>query len=136
MLHTPTPLKGDQGVAGWSSPVARQAHNLKVTGSNPVPATILTCTAPYAPRVRGFPRFCTQYQQRRQATDGTPVPPPSGNNRPTEVAGTRALLAAFLSDAAVGSVDTEIRCFWNWRMEMQRRKFSREFKLEAVKLVR
>jgi hypothetical protein len=26
-------------VAGWSSPVARQAHNLNVTGSNPVPAT-------------------------------------------------------------------------------------------------
>src|SRR5690606_7437185 len=25
--------------AGWSSPVARQAHNLKVTRSNPVPAT-------------------------------------------------------------------------------------------------
>ena len=30
------------GIAGWSSPVARQAHNLKVTGSNPVPATSLT----------------------------------------------------------------------------------------------
>ena len=28
-------------IAGWSSPVARQAHNLKVTGSNPVPATNL-----------------------------------------------------------------------------------------------
>ena len=27
--------------AGWSSPVARQAHNLKVTGSNPVPAPSL-----------------------------------------------------------------------------------------------
>ena len=27
-------------VAGWSSPVARQAHNLKVAGSNPAPATI------------------------------------------------------------------------------------------------
>ena len=26
--------------AGWSSPVARRAHNPKVTGSNPVPATI------------------------------------------------------------------------------------------------
>ena len=26
-------------VAGWSSPVAREAHNLEVTGSNPVPAT-------------------------------------------------------------------------------------------------
>ncbi len=25
--------------AGWSSPVARQAHNLKVVGSNPIPAT-------------------------------------------------------------------------------------------------
>ena len=27
------------GTAGWSSPVARQAHNLKVVGSNPTPAT-------------------------------------------------------------------------------------------------
>ena len=26
-------------IAGWSSPVARQAHNLKVGGSNPSPAT-------------------------------------------------------------------------------------------------
>jgi hypothetical protein len=26
--------------AGWSSPVARQAHNLKVVGSNPTPASI------------------------------------------------------------------------------------------------
>ena len=25
--------------AGWSSPVARQAHNLEVVGSNPTPAT-------------------------------------------------------------------------------------------------
>ena len=28
-------------IAGWSSQVARWAHNPKVTGSNPVPATIL-----------------------------------------------------------------------------------------------
>ncbi len=27
--------------AGWSSPVAREAHNLEVAGSNPVPATCL-----------------------------------------------------------------------------------------------
>lgn len=26
-------------VAGWSSPVARQTHNLKAGGSNPPPAT-------------------------------------------------------------------------------------------------
>src|SRR5687767_15113181 len=29
--------------AGWSSPVARWAHNPKVAGSNPAPATITTC---------------------------------------------------------------------------------------------
>ena len=28
-------------VAGWSSMVARQAHNLKVIGSNPIPASTL-----------------------------------------------------------------------------------------------
>ena len=28
--------------AGWSSPVAREAHNLEVAGSNPVPATFLS----------------------------------------------------------------------------------------------
>ena len=33
--------------AGWSSPVARQAHNLKVVGSNPTPATNTTCEAPF-----------------------------------------------------------------------------------------
>ena len=32
-------LRQQHGDAGWSSPVARQAHNLKVVGSNPAPAT-------------------------------------------------------------------------------------------------
>ncbi len=32
-------LMPDNIDAGWSSPVARQAHNLKVVGSNPTPAT-------------------------------------------------------------------------------------------------
>ena len=32
--------------AGWSSPVARQAHNLKVAGSNPAPATNKTLPTP------------------------------------------------------------------------------------------
>ena len=35
--HVAPPL-----VAGWSSLVARQAHNLKVAGSNPAPAPNLT----------------------------------------------------------------------------------------------
>ena len=44
-------------VAGWSSPVARQAHNLKVTGSNPVPATIRKPRpSPDGAFVRSLPR--------------------------------------------------------------------------------
>ena len=42
---TPDLLPGQKvrslGDAGWSSPVARQAHNLKAAGSNPAPATKL-----------------------------------------------------------------------------------------------
>ena len=35
------PTKGDLNkIAGWSSQVARQAHNLKAAGSNPAPATL------------------------------------------------------------------------------------------------
>jgi hypothetical protein len=38
--------------AGWSSPVARQAHNLKVAGSNPAPAT--NKIKALGPSLRGF----------------------------------------------------------------------------------
>jgi hypothetical protein len=69
--------------AGWSSPVARQAHNLKVTGSNPVPAT----NNPRNPRarkrrglsfVRNLPHrgpACGQdrFAARRPARDHRPV---------------------------------------------------------------
>ena len=44
-----------QVVAGWSSPVARQAHNLKVAGSNPAPAPKLTKPRWHTPR--GFLLF-------------------------------------------------------------------------------
>jgi hypothetical protein len=37
-------------VAGWSSLVARQAHNLKVVGSNPTPAPNLISINPLNPR--------------------------------------------------------------------------------------
>ena len=42
-------------VAGWSSPVARQAHNLKVAGSNPAPATRLGLTVSAANLDERFP---------------------------------------------------------------------------------
>jgi hypothetical protein len=48
-------LQGTQWfIAGWSSPVARQAHNLKVTGSNPVPATKLMKTPAISMDCWGF----------------------------------------------------------------------------------
>src|SRR3954447_5431970 len=44
---TREPQAGERGdAAGWSSPVARQAHNLKVAGSNPAPATTRLSQAP------------------------------------------------------------------------------------------
>ena len=50
--------------AGWSSPVARQAHNLKVTGSNPVPATHththITMTQHDTEKHRSTPRTAMQ----------------------------------------------------------------------------
>ena len=36
-------------IAGWSSPVARQAHNLKAAGSNPAPATNFSFLTPQSP---------------------------------------------------------------------------------------
>ena len=39
------------GTAGWSSPVARQAHNLKVVGSNPTPATTGVISQPQSLRL-------------------------------------------------------------------------------------
>ena len=47
----------DNGTAGWSSPVARQAHNLKVVGSNPTPATTGVTLAAPAPVAWGCFRF-------------------------------------------------------------------------------
>ena len=44
--------------AGWSSPVARQAHNLKVTGSNPVPATIFNLHKPVRRNPGGLFAIC------------------------------------------------------------------------------
>ena len=44
-------------IAGWSSPVARRAHNPKVTGSNPVPATNFFGGVAQLVRARGsYPR--------------------------------------------------------------------------------
>ena len=39
LFHEQPKISRRRIYAGWSSPVARQAHNLKVVGSNPAPAT-------------------------------------------------------------------------------------------------
>ena len=46
--------------AGWSSPVARWAHNPKVGGSNPSPATNTSSCPPSHPEVEGIFVFAHQ----------------------------------------------------------------------------
>ena len=60
----PPALRG-RPVAGWSSPVARQAHNLKVAGSNPAPATTSRREYAYQP-ARQHARRAVSYVARRQ----------------------------------------------------------------------
>ena len=38
-VRFPSPAPTEDNCAGWSSQVARRAHNPEVAGSNPVPAT-------------------------------------------------------------------------------------------------
>ena len=60
--------------AGWSSPVARQAHNLKVAGSNPAPATNVNCipvpltnTGAYVGREGSIDRLCEDIRSALRA---------------------------------------------------------------------
>ena len=61
--------------AGWSSPVARQAHNLKAAGSNPAPATNISAPKK-APSVPTAGAFCVPGGRKRggegaRCADGT-----------------------------------------------------------------
>jgi hypothetical protein len=49
-----------KNVAGWSSPVARQAHNLKAAGSNPAPATKNITIKDITPKQRGRSYSCNR----------------------------------------------------------------------------
>ena len=75
--------------AGWSSPVARQAHNLKVVGSNPTPATNSTTTkAPAKPAGAFGVRYHADSEQRTREEQPSAPPklleapePPSASRR-------------------------------------------------------
>ena len=69
--HQPHPPQGRGPGAGWSSPVARQAHNLKAAGSNPAPAT--RQPKPLMPKRQGLSSFGTGQNPR-----GKGGAPPSG----------------------------------------------------------
>jgi hypothetical protein len=56
--------RSSRAAAGWSSPVARQAHNLKAAGSNPAPATKLSNkNKPFGSRraAFSFPKHLTHF---------------------------------------------------------------------------
>ena len=50
--------------AGWSSLAARRAHNPKVVGSNPTPATKIDGRCAYGPAVAGFAVFEVKWTVR------------------------------------------------------------------------
>jgi hypothetical protein len=56
--------------AGWSSPVARQAHNLKVTGSNPVPAPKALIRSPPPSERRAASSVTTVNPERPRSGSG------------------------------------------------------------------
>ncbi len=67
--------------AGWSSPVARQAHNLKVTGSNPVPATKFSSPPGSPAQLCNDPPDRSSLRARQalnlKVTGSNPVPAPN-----------------------------------------------------------
>src|SRR3954451_9962179 len=100
------PQAGDRGEdAGWSSPVARQAHNLKVAGSNPAPATNVTTVRPSpSPRAPIRPSFGRRSSQMNIEQAGGPQPPPpspqSRTDAPQEVPGPEPRAGRARGDAA------------------------------------
>src|ERR1700726_4364357 len=89
LLNPPRPPPGQAlgpTIAGWSSPVARQAHNLKVVGSNPTPATTLWLVdEPGAKRrLQGLPddRADPGYFDRGWRDGDLYLPPRAGRNIP------------------------------------------------------
>ncbi len=64
--------------AGWSSPVARQAHNLKAAGSNPAPATKSKAPAPQRggflrSRSGAAPQACGDIRRETKSLGGVPI---------------------------------------------------------------
>ena len=87
--------------AGWSSPVARQAHNLKVTGSNPVPAPKSPNHHPITPRANRSGRFCVRRGDWHAATRGLPQ---QSRDPPSDLARRRPGAHRKASGSAAGRV--------------------------------
>jgi hypothetical protein len=70
-LNTAPQLPAPNPPAGWSSPVARQAHNLKVVGSNPAPATSFhrTVCNQSRPTRGGLFALCVAVRERDHVRD-------------------------------------------------------------------
>src|SRR5271154_2153372 len=90
--------RSSRAAAGWSSPVARQAHNLKAAGSNPAPATKSSpLDQGVSPAPTGFligaeplPSWTTQEDRSITATDGRRLSAPMhGQLQTPERAGRR-----------------------------------------------
>ena len=98
--------------AGWSSPVARQAHNLKVVGSNPTPATSVACS-PSRPAVMGFLLSTLSAKIPARSPRSSIVSSPrSGTRRTSSMSARRASAASARSS---GRFSSSCRRSARWR---------------------
>ncbi len=85
--------------AGWSSPVARQAHNLKAAGSNPAPATNTTTHAHTKPQGRK-PRGQNAFRRARATGRGGEAFPDDPHRwRPEGTGRSRGVVEAIMQSA-------------------------------------
>ena len=91
-MQSPAPEAQQKGAAGWSSPVARQAHNLKVVGSNPTPATTAVTPTPHPPTAER-PALTKRGCQHARTQAWRPVRPSGNAARGNSYARSRPCLA-------------------------------------------
>jgi hypothetical protein len=79
-------------IAGWSSLVARKAHNLEVSGSNPLPATNDSCESK-APKTPVSERTSGVFLVRGESRDRGQV---ASHREASSLMTVRSVLKAFL----------------------------------------
>src|SRR5579863_2185149 len=104
--------------AGWSSPVARQAHNLKAAGSNPAPATPSFTSKKRV--FRGFPSKKRRHTFLSNESKNRPIAPKSKKKRAPNVHQNHCFFANHFPDSSTVSsrANSKLSFEQSWAAEM------------------